>query len=45
MNELKFIQVGELAKGISENLLPDSDALSGRSLDLFSKTAPKPSSV
>ena len=34
MNDLKFIQVGELAKGISENLLPDSDALSGRSLTL-----------
>ena len=31
MNDLKFIQVGELAKGISENLLPDSDALCGSS--------------
>ena len=41
MNELKFIQVGELAKGISENLLPDSDALSGRSLDLFFENGTK----
>ena len=41
MNDLKFIQVGELAKGISENLLPDSDALSGRSLTLFNENGTK----
>jgi len=32
MTELKFIQVGELAKRISENLLPESDILSGKTL-------------
>lgn len=32
MNDLKFIQVGDLAKGISENLLPESDVLSGKTL-------------
>jgi hypothetical protein len=35
MDDLKFIQVGELAKGISENVLPVVDALGGRSLRLF----------
>lgn len=35
MNDLKFIQVGELAKGISENLLTESKALSDKTL-LFS---------
>jgi len=33
--ELKFIQVGELAKGISEFVLPDSDDLIGQTLRLF----------
>ena len=35
MDDLRFIQVGELAKGISENLLPTVDTLSGRALQLF----------
>lgn len=35
MTELNFIQVGELARGISENLLPETDMLSGKTL-LFS---------
>jgi hypothetical protein len=35
MDDLRFIQVGELAKGISENVLPAVGALSGRSLQLF----------
>jgi hypothetical protein len=39
MNELKFIQVGELAKGISENLLPDSDTLSGKTLEFSFENA------
>ena len=34
MDDMRFIQVGELAKGISENVLPAVDALSGRSLQL-----------
>ncbi len=33
--ELKFIQVGDLAKGITENILPESGDLAGRSLKLF----------
>jgi len=33
MAELKFIQVGDLAKTISENLLADSEELSGRSFE------------
>jgi MoaF C-terminal domain/MoaF N-terminal domain len=33
--DLKFIQVGDLAKGITENILPDSSDLAGTSLDLF----------
>lgn len=33
--DLKFIQVGDLAKGITENILPDSEDLAGSSLDLF----------
>jgi hypothetical protein len=32
MADLEFIQVGELAKGISENLLPESDILSGNTM-------------
>jgi hypothetical protein len=35
--DLKFIQVGDLAKGITENILPDSDDLAGTSLNLFSE--------
>jgi hypothetical protein len=35
MDDLKFAQVGELAKGIGENALPVVDDLSGRSLQLF----------
>ncbi len=35
MDDLRFIQVGELAKGISENVLAAVDALSGQSLQLF----------
>lgn len=31
---LKFIQVGELAKGITENILPHSDELTGRTFTL-----------
>jgi hypothetical protein len=31
----KFIQVGDLAKGITENILPDSDGLAGKSIKLF----------
>ena len=33
--DLKFIQVGDLAEGITENILPDSDGLAGKSLKLF----------
>jgi hypothetical protein len=35
IEDLKFIQVGDLAKGITENVLPDSDELIGESLDLY----------
>ena len=35
MDDLRFIQVGELAKGISENVLPAVADLSGRSVQLF----------
>ncbi len=35
MDDLRFIQVGELAKGIGENVLPAVDTLSGRSVRLF----------
>jgi hypothetical protein len=33
-NDLKFIQVGDLAKGITEHTLPDSDDLAGQTLVL-----------
>ncbi len=33
--DLKFIQVGDLAKGITGNIPPDSDELTGKSLKLF----------
>ena len=33
--DLKYIHVGDLAKGITENILPDSDELVGKSLKLF----------
>lgn len=33
-SDFNWIQVGELARSISENLLPDSDALTGRTLRL-----------
>ncbi|MGE5229018.1 MAG: MoaF C-terminal domain-containing protein [Deltaproteobacteria bacterium] len=36
---LRFIQVGELVKGISEGALPADDALAGRSLSLHAEDA------
>jgi hypothetical protein len=33
--DLKYIQVGDLAKGFTGNILPDSDELVGKSLKLF----------
>ena len=36
---LRFIQVGELVKGISEDTLPADDALAGRSLSLHAEDA------
>jgi hypothetical protein len=34
-DQLKFIQVGDLCKEITENVLPDSDDLAGKSMQFF----------